>query len=94
MAKYSRDFKVDALKLSDEIGTRNAAEELGISRSTLLKWRRAPNRPQLEEYADSLKNQENLTSTVESLEQEISELKHANAILLDAIKHLSEALAS
>ena len=31
MVKYSKDFKEQALLLSDEIGVKKAAEQLGIS---------------------------------------------------------------
>ncbi|MGN8890483.1 transposase, partial [Dysosmobacter sp. HCP28S3_G4] len=31
MGKYSKEFKEEALKLSDEIGVKNAANQLGIA---------------------------------------------------------------
>ncbi len=39
--KYDKEFKLQALKLSDEIGTKAAANELGISYYTLTDWRKA-----------------------------------------------------
>ena len=37
--KYDNSFKLEALKLSDEIGVRRAAEQLGIPYYTLADWR-------------------------------------------------------
>lgn len=39
MKKYSREFKEEALKLSDEIGVKNAAKQLGVAYYTLADWR-------------------------------------------------------
>ena len=35
MKQYSREFKEEALKLSDEIGVKNAAKRLGVAYYTL-----------------------------------------------------------
>ena len=40
MVKYSKEFKEQALLLSDEIGVKKAAEPLGINYSTLADWRK------------------------------------------------------
>ena len=40
MAKYSKEFKEEALKLSDEIGVKKAAEQLGLQYYTLADWRK------------------------------------------------------
>ncbi|MDD7515494.1 transposase [Ruminococcus flavefaciens] len=37
--KYSKEFKEEALKLSDEIGLKKAAQQLGIQYYTLSDWR-------------------------------------------------------
>ena len=37
--RYSKEFKEEALKLSDEIGLKKAAQELGIQYYTLSDWR-------------------------------------------------------
>ena len=39
MTKYSKEFKEEALKLSDEIGNKKAASQLGIPYYTLADWR-------------------------------------------------------
>ena len=36
MKHYSKEFKEEALKLSDEIGVKKAAQQLGIAYYTLL----------------------------------------------------------
>ena len=38
--KYDREFKEQALKLSDEIGVKKAAEKLGLKYHTLADWRK------------------------------------------------------
>ena len=37
--KYSKEFKEEALKLSDDIGLKKAAQQLGIQYYTLSDWR-------------------------------------------------------
>ena len=44
MVKYSKEFKEQALLLSDEIGVKKAAGQLGINYSTLADWRKTRNR--------------------------------------------------
>ena len=36
---YSKEFKEEALKLSDEIGVKKAATQLGLKYYTLADWR-------------------------------------------------------
>ena len=39
MKRYSKEFKEEALKLSDEISVKKAAQQLGIAYFTLADWR-------------------------------------------------------
>lgn len=39
--KYTKEFKLEALKLAERIGIPQASEDLGISDAALYKWRRA-----------------------------------------------------
>ena len=39
MARYSKEFKAEALRLSDEIGVKKAASQLGLPYYTLADWR-------------------------------------------------------
>ena len=38
MSKYSKEFKEEAIRLSDEIGNKKAAAQLGIPYYTLADW--------------------------------------------------------
>ena len=38
--KYSKEFKEEALKLSDEIGVKKASTQLGLHYYTLAEWRK------------------------------------------------------
>ena len=49
MVKYNKEFKEQALLLSDEIGVKKAAEQLGISYYTIADWRKARSRKPKEE---------------------------------------------
>ena len=79
--KYSKEFKEEALKLSDEIGVKKASQQLGVQYYTLADWRKdrkaALSRPKLSDVeADN---------RISELERENAELKKANDILKDAL---------
>lgn len=79
--KYSKEFKEEALKLSDEIGVKKASQQLGVQYYTLADWRKdrkaALSRPKLSDVeADN---------RIRELERENAELKKANDILKDAL---------
>ena len=38
--RYDKEFKQQALLLSDEIGVKKAAEQLGVAYNTLAEWRK------------------------------------------------------
>lgn len=83
MATYSKDFKEQALKLTDDIGLKKASVQLGLKYSTLAGWRQVRNKK---------KNQNNdlfdaapLTEREQKMKKEIQELKQANEILKDAL---------
>ena len=79
--RYTKEFKEEALKLSDEIGVRKTSEQLGLSYNTLTDWRKHrkdhQNQPQLSEDEQARR--------IRELEQENAELKRANDILKDAL---------
>ena len=81
--KYSKEFKEEAVKLSDEIGLKKAAQQLGIQYYTLSDWRSKRNA--------AIKAQKNQMSDKEAnkrimeLERENAELRKANDILKDAL---------
>ena len=81
--KYSKEFKEEALKLSDEIGLKKAAQQLGIQYYTLSDWRSkriAAIKAQKYQMTDEELKQCNL-----ELERENAELRKANEILKDAL---------
>jgi transposase len=81
---YSKEFKQQAIKLSDEIGTQKACEQLGLSYFTLGGWRKKENRKRImdEETAENITTP--LTEREKKLMKEIEELREANNILKDA----------
>ena len=81
MGKYSKEFKEEALKLSDEIGVKNAANQLGIAYYTLADWRSIRrNRPPTKALST-----EEQALRIRELEHEVAELRTANDILKDAL---------
>lgn len=87
MTKYSNEFKKEAIKLSDEIGVKKAAGQLGLPYYTLADWRNrtrnritgesaVPERP-MDPAAQAAR--------IRELERENAELRSANDILKDAL---------
>lgn len=82
MAKYSKEFKEEALKLSDEIGVKKAAAQLGLQYFTLADWRK--DRKYKEKHTVVLTEAE-AKIKISELEKENAELRQANEILKDAL---------
>ena len=86
--QYDKSFKEEAVKLSDEIGVKAAASQLGISYYTLADWRSA--RKQYGSNAMVGSGHKRLSGNekdqrILELEKENNELKHANEILQEAL---------
>ena len=84
---YSNEFKTQALKLSDEIGIKKAAAQLGIPYYTLADWRNRV-REKIEGTTPEAGSGRPLTEQelrIRELEKENSELRNANEILKDAL---------
>ena len=79
MQRYSREFREEAISLSDEIGPKKAAQQLGINYATLID-RRKKRQTKTEKEKSTAE-----PKTVEELQKEIAELKKANDILKDAL---------
>lgn len=85
---YDKNFKDEALKLSDEIGIKAASAQLGIPYFTLSNWRNSRKKYGAnasvgtghKRMSDDPKEQRIL-----ELEKENSELKHSNEILQEAL---------
>ena len=82
MSKYNKSFKLEALRLSDEIGVKKAAAQLGIPYYTLAEWRQ--NRSK-ERTDPSTMSDDELRKRNKDLERENAELRQANEILKDAL---------
>jgi len=81
--KLSKEFKLEALKLAEEIGVPRAAKDLGISDSLLYRWRKAAEA----EGADAFRGNGRLTERDEELRklrQEVKVLKQEREILKKA----------
>ena len=87
MAKYSNEFKKEALKLSDEIGVKKAAAQLGLPYYTLADWRNRTRDRITGESAVPTKSAdpEMQAARIRELERENAELRSANDILKDAL---------
>ena len=82
MSIYSKEFKKEAIRLSDEIGSKKAAAQLGIPYYTLADWR---NRSKHKPTETVTMSEEELRNRNRELEKENAELREANNILKDAL---------
>ena len=81
MKRYDKEFREQALRLSDEVGIKKASEQLGVVYGTLADWRkkRVKNNNIKKEVTDNPEDE------ISKLKKEISELHRANSILKDAL---------
>ena len=82
MTKYSKECIEEALKLSDEIGVKKAAEQLGLQYYTLADWRKLR---KLKIKNKVVFTEDEASRRISELERENRELKQANDILKDAL---------
>ena len=80
--QYDTIFKEKALKLSDEVGSKKAAEQLGIKYQTLSEWRYKRNHKRI---CITLSDEIEAQVRIKQLENEIAELKKENKVLKDTI---------
>lgn len=86
MTEYDKTFKEEAVKLSDEIGVKKAAEQLGIPYYTLSGWRQKHKKYGERAHVGSGNNRIDPQRQRElELERENAELRRANEILKDAL---------
>ena len=83
--KYSKEFKEEALKLSDEIGLKKTAQQLGIQYYTLSDWRTKRNAAAKAKKYQMTDDEAKLRITELERENENAELRKANDILKDAL---------
>jgi transposase len=87
MKNYDKQFKEEAVRLSDEVGVKNAAEQLGVSYYTLVDWRSRRKQYGEKAYVGSGRSYSdpNMSPRELELERENAELRRANEILKDAL---------
>ena len=84
--KYSKEFKQQAIKLSDEIGTKKASEQLGLTYYTLGDWRKKENRTKIMDEEVQENSTTPLTEREKQLMKENEELREANSILKEEFR--------
>lgn len=82
--RYSKEFKEQAIKLSDEIGVKQACAQLGLVYGTLADWRKSYNRKRILKQKTS--EDDPPTEREKKLMKENAELREANNILKDAFR--------
>lgn len=86
--QYDNAFKMEALALSDEIGVRNAANQLGIPYYTLADWRYKRKHEGEAAFVGSGNTRipvDEKDRRIQELEAELHETKRANEILQEAL---------
>jgi transposase len=86
MRKYDKEFKEEAVKLSDEIGIKQAAAQLGVAYYTLSEWRQKPKAYGDHAFVGSgIRRDAPLNENERRLMKENAELRKTNEILKDAL---------
>ena len=81
--QHTKDFKLEALKLAEQVGVARTAGDLGVGESLLYRWRKAAQT----EGADAFRGNGRLTERDEELRklrQEVKTLKQEREILKKA----------
>ncbi|NLO49237.1 MAG: transposase [Clostridiales bacterium] len=88
MSTYDKQFKEEAVRLSDEIGVKKASDQLGIPYYTLADWRSQRKQHGEKVYVDSghARTAAAMSRCEIELERENAELRRANEIM--NMKHL------
>ncbi|MBQ6212338.1 MAG: transposase [Ruminococcus sp.] len=86
--KYSKEFKEEAIRLSDEIGLKEASQQLNLQYYTLSDWRSKRNAREKREKSFITDNE--LRERNLELERENAELRKANEILKEALALVAE----
>ena len=91
--QYDEKFKLEAIKLAKEIGTKKAAEELGIPKNTLGGWISKARKGEIDTGKGNRNPEEALNlaqqlqeerKKVKALEKRIKELEELNEFLEEA----------
>ena len=93
--KYEKEYKVQAVKLAQEIGAGKAAKELGIPVDTLYGWQKAVREGRLD-AGPGIHTPETAMSLAEeltALRKQVKELEKANRRLKEENEILAETSA-
>lgn len=92
---YDKDYKVQAIKLANEIGINKAARELGIASSTLCQWVKASKNGSLDAGPGMQTPQSAMTLSEEviQLRKQVKDLTKENKRLKETNDFLEEASA-
>lgn len=91
---YDNNFRMEAVKLSDEVGVKKAAEQLGIPYYTLTTWRSKRNAFGDQAYIGSGRKRlpaDAKERRILELEKENAELQRANEVLKEALGFFAQS---
>ena len=93
--KYDTEYKIQAIKLSKEIGSVKTASELGIPVNTLYGWVKAAKEGRLDTGAGSHTPESamSLAQELSLLRKQVKQLNKENRLLKEENKFLAEASA-
>ena len=93
--QYDNEFKVQAVKLSKEIGAKKASEELGVPYNTLSGWVRKAKSGDINLGKGSYTPEEalGLADEVQALKKQMKELTKENKRIKEENEILAEATA-
>ena len=90
--QYDKEFKLQALELSDEIGVKAAADQLGIKYYTLADWRRQRKaRGAFVGSGNKMMPLSEKDRRIKELEAELRETRRANDILKEALGFFAQS---
>lgn len=93
MKTYTREYKEEAVKLTEEKGPKRASEELGISYHTLYGWVKSARAGNLHMESRSSKNIASLEERIAALEKKNRQLEKENRNLREEREILADAAA-
>lgn len=86
MVTYEPGFKEEAVKMAAEVGTKKAAQDLGVPINTLYTWiSKAKTHGERAHVGSGNKRQSTVNDEAARLNKRIKELEKANQILKDAL---------
>jgi transposase len=92
MRGYDKEFKEEAIKLSYDIGNKEAALQLGIPETTLYTWRsRIKQHGEIAFVGSGNKRMDPKTAEIRAMQKKVKELEAANDILKKALAFFAQS---